>query len=412
MKRAIFGRLINSYNFINSFLTYKGKIIASIAGFCLIFSVDIVNNKSFYLGGLLLGALIASYTYLFFINVSVQITRILPSYFFAGTKNYFLIKVTNKLMEQLTNFTLEEKAVQSDNLIITQPLEGQKSFLKKGENETIKFALEHLERGELIFHSTVVKELEPLGLMWKRKQINKTQRVLVAPKFAKTNFSVPLNTISGSTFIFNSEKTSFKLFSGLKEYAPGDALKHAYWKSLPRNRFLTIKTYDKKKAKKWGDYFILVDNCAQRQSERTLNSIASMTATLVRYLCQGGSNSIKLISLTEKVTLTEPTRNFEAALKFLAKVKLTKERRTLLNGLGNNLQPNDFIVYITANNIFTEMDPFNLEFDLKERYYNLFVGVDSNFKKKPLNRNAKSLFFDQEKIIDGSLLVKYQEGEK
>lgn len=108
-----------------------------------------------------------------------------------------------------------------------------------------EYEIDALPRGEHVFHQTVVKTGDVLGLYQKSIVIETTDAIIVYPKQRDLSSWQPLNHSSGGTSRsrrqFEADLTSI---SSVRDYTPGDRLSWLDWKATARSNKLVTKQFD------------------------------------------------------------------------------------------------------------------------------------------------------------------------
>ena len=103
--------------------------------------------------------------------------------------------------------------------------------------ETVEYELELQSRGLYRLGPPTVKQLGPLGLVERGVHVGGMTEVVVYPR----RYALSGNTIL-SPFFFDALKAERQEFERLREYRPGDPLRHIHWKSSAKHdQFLVME---------------------------------------------------------------------------------------------------------------------------------------------------------------------------
>lgn len=110
---------------------------------------------------------------------------------------------------------------------------------------TVAVPLETLRRGKLVFTELVVKRLDPTGIFFAMCRVSLYGDVISLPK----RHSIPTqHWISGRHFHLGGVTRAAAVgdseeFIGLREYRPGDPLRHMHWRSFAKRGIPVMKKY-------------------------------------------------------------------------------------------------------------------------------------------------------------------------
>jgi len=117
--------------------------------------------------------------------------------------------------------------------------------LPPGETHTITRSLVPLRRGKIVFTTVLFKRPDPLGVFFALYKIPLYGELIALPE----RYPIPsfkwnshrhfhLGGLTLATTVGDSEE-----FIGLREYRPGDPLRHMHWRSFAKTRTPVIKEY-------------------------------------------------------------------------------------------------------------------------------------------------------------------------
>ena len=110
-------------------------------------------------------------------------------------------------------------------------------------------------------------------------------------------------------------------YYGVREYQPGDPLRHVHWKSTARRGQLVVKEFEREVG---APLVILIDNhagrCTGNPGSSSLDSAARLAASIIRYAHYAG-HPISLAAYRSDELLLYDVPHFQAALGWLAALK-------------------------------------------------------------------------------------------
>jgi uncharacterized protein (DUF58 family) len=110
-------------------------------------------------------------------------------------------------------------------------------------------------------------------------------------------------------------------YYGVREYQPGDPLRHVHWKSTARRGQLVVKEFEREVG---APLIILIDNHPGRYAgvpgSSSLDSAARLAASIIRYAHYAG-HPVSLAAYSGDELLLYDVPNFQAALGWLAALK-------------------------------------------------------------------------------------------
>lgn len=162
----------------------------------------------------------------------------------------------------------------SGALDVQQPLD------RAVANDSIVFdvAINPLRRGYLNFSRCALTATDPLGLFRARMSHSAADRVLILPR----RYRLPVIDLPGSRryqqggVSLASEIGESDEFVSLRDYRPGDPLRHVHWKSLARTGKPVVKQYQ-------DEYFsrhaLILDNFTSEDNRTVFEAAVSVAAS-------------------------------------------------------------------------------------------------------------------------------------
>ncbi len=189
----------------------------------------------------------------------LEVRRTLPGELFAGQPNAVRIELRNR-QKKVPAFAIVVEDRLAPPPEIEDPIDGEWRLTKErdiplagrvfalrispGEIQSRRYALEPEARGPLRFHSVRVSTRFPFGLFLKSRTIHAPGEALVYPHIEALLAPQPLFGDEGQASAVTSTRAGGDDPSGLREWTPGDALRHVHWKSSLRRDRLTVRTFD------------------------------------------------------------------------------------------------------------------------------------------------------------------------
>ena len=188
------------------------------------------NNLVLALSYLLISLVIVAifHTYTNLASIEVKVLGAKPG--FVGESIYFKLQVKGNSVKHHDNLTMRWWGGKPETF----------NFTAKQATQ-IEVAIEAHQRGQLYPGKFLIESVYPLGIIRCWTWLNLDVSAIVFPKPLKVSFPAQL---AGSNENDQGEQISGgDDFSGLKEYRPGDPVKHIAWKNYARGQGLYSKEY-------------------------------------------------------------------------------------------------------------------------------------------------------------------------
>jgi uncharacterized protein (DUF58 family) len=192
----------------------------------------------------------------------LQVRRTLPGEMFAGQPNAVRIEVRNR-QRKVPAFAIVVEDRVAPPPEVEDPIDGDWRLtrdrdipvvgrifalrISPGDVQTRRYTLEPERRGPLVFHSVRVSTRFPFGLFLKSRTIRASGEALVYPHVEALASPSPRFGGEGNTEAPARARQGGDDVSGLREWAPGDALRHVHWRSSLRRGQLTVRTFDEER---------------------------------------------------------------------------------------------------------------------------------------------------------------------
>ena len=184
-----------------------------------------------------------------------------------------------------------------------------------------------LRRGPLRFEGAVVARRDPLGLVRAFVRVRLPQTVLILPK----RYRVPPISLPGTNkyqqggVAFAAAIGEAEEFVSLRDYRPGDPLRHVHWRSSARTGRLVVKEFE-------DEFFVrhalILDTFGDTQQSQAFEEAVSIAAS---FACRiNTQESLLDIMFVENQAVCFTTgrglAHTEQALEILASVRLCRQK--------------------------------------------------------------------------------------
>lgn len=189
----------------------------------------------------------------------LEVRRTLPGELFAGQPNAIRIEIRNR-QKKVPSFAIVVEDRLAPPAAIEDPSDGDWRLTKDrdipiagrvfalrispGETQTRRYALEPEARGWLGFHSVRVSTRFPFGLFLKSRTIRAPGEALIYPAVDALAALPPSFGDEGDAEARARTRHGGDDVSGLREWTPGDSIRHVHWKSSLRRDQLTVRDFD------------------------------------------------------------------------------------------------------------------------------------------------------------------------
>jgi uncharacterized protein (DUF58 family) len=202
--------------------------------------------------------------------------------------------------------------------------------LPPGGTDTVEYLVRLRRRGAHVFRGLCVHSTDLMGLYDQRLRIGLETHVLVYPRIAELPPRVMVKELSGGSAPLetSSRKGEGSSFFGIREYLPGDPLKHVHWRTTARRGSLAVVEWEAEESR---SALLAVETL--RGSDRdlsggtTLDAAAGLAASLAADVLRTG-NSVRVLAPGTTDWRTAAERGTEAMpklLEILARMQATSD---------------------------------------------------------------------------------------
>ncbi|MDY6795589.1 MAG: DUF58 domain-containing protein [Actinomycetota bacterium] len=140
-------------------------------------------------------------------------------------------------------------------------------------------------------------------------------------------------------------------YYGVREFRPGDPLRHVHWKTTARKGELVVREFEREVGT---PLTVLIDNhyghLSDKDVSQALDSSARLAASIVHYAFYAG-HPVRLISSRDREPVVFRVPTFQAALEWLAGLRPEEgpDREERFRGLYRELEGESFLCFILAD---------------------------------------------------------------
>lgn len=291
-----------------------GRLMIFFAALSLLFGMNTTQTMIYQLAVLSVSLVICAFPLSFFFKTVLNVRRILPETCTAGEKfSYSLLlenNTHNKISGQFFTESSGSKLPTFEEFESTdEEGEGDRNFfdrkfgyyrwlwllnrsvgsrlgafelptLEGGEKRRVEVGFTPLRRGYIHLSGFSIYGLEPLGLFKKEKFFHAPDKILVLPKmYPVVRASLAGSRryhqggVSGATSSGNTGE-----FVSLREYRPGDQVKHIDWKATARSNKAIVRQYRDEYFSRYG---IMLDTFAAPEGGDVFENAVSIAASIV-----------------------------------------------------------------------------------------------------------------------------------
>lgn len=353
-------------------LTENGKLLCITAVVAVMFGLDEAHAAAAFLGIACFALLAAAAIWSWRDRPNIEVTRHLPDCVTAGIGAKYSLLIANPGPRPIAGLLLRDCCIsfrpettggdpvadavgwkrfrlrraprREPGLIRLDPI--ALPVLRPGQSLTVSASFVPRHRGTVVFQSILVLRPDPLGLMYSRGRIDTVATAIVLPRMIPVpSLQLPSHRRyqAGGVSLAGTVADA-REFAKLRDYRPGDPVKHIHWRSWARFDRPIVKEYQE-------EFFdrqaLLVDTFLADRSPELLESVLSLAASFAAQpqrpdglldLLLIGSNAIHLtsgrgvadrISLLRALALT-PAR---AASEFPLLTNLLRAELSNLSGV-------------------------------------------------------------------------------
>lgn len=174
--------------------------------------------------------------------VGVEMVRELAGRFHIGAETEVRVHVVNDTPRAIT---LRVKDEYPPEMLLV----GEREALMRVEGHTsatLSYTLKPPRRGRYHFGHLAVRHLSRLGLVWREERAGEAALVKVYPNVRRAR-EVELQALGAQSLVAAQRRTVWRGegrdFESLREYVPGDELRHVSWSATARRGKLTTRQY-------------------------------------------------------------------------------------------------------------------------------------------------------------------------
>lgn len=259
-------------------LVFAGMVI----GF---FSLELTNWQTYVFWSFLFGTGLASFVLTRFQRFPVTLERHAPARATAGASVTYTVIVRSQATAALVDLAVrEEDMPHGVKPVLEDDTGALVALLAPGEARRVKLTAHFQKRGVRDLGGLRVERSCPLGITRSGKTLRVPGRVIVHPPhhpvrrmdFSTARVYQPGGIPNAAT---SGESTEF---IGLREYRPGDPIKHVSWTAWARTGTPVVREYQ-------GEYYrrvaIVIDTCTRggRREDGFFEAAVTATASITRY---------------------------------------------------------------------------------------------------------------------------------
>jgi len=409
IRTKVFSRLFQQTQTPRWRFTSNGKIILAIAFISSIIGIDTRQNLSYQIFSLLAALILVAILFSSRKKNQFHIERSLPSLATAEQeityhitinnlidKNYSDIFISDKLRSTLPstvefkNFhdSVGNKENSFDRLVgfprwlrlVEKKLGASEpsnilTNLPALQKREVTFKLTPLRRGYINFSGITIGLPDTLGLFQRFQNLTSTDQLLILPK----RYKIPSISLKGNSHhhpggvALASSIGDASEFHGLRDYRPGDPIRHIHWRSWARTGSPVVKTYEQ-------EYFVhhalVLDTYTKHIPPHLFEEAVSIAASLALNIDDQESLLDLLFIAKQRYQITSGrhTEGIQTFLEVLACVEPQHEnsvselKQFILESV--NILSNVICIFLTLDEQRDEMIQA-----LKEREVNLIILV-------------------------------------
>lgn len=312
----LFRRLSRISRWFETRFTDSGRVVLSGAIGATIFGLDPRRTEAIQLAALLFAALAVAVIYAARWRPRLEVSRLLPDTVTLGVATHYRLAITNRGQRTEAGLViLDELRTRYPGVKeFSEPVIGDREAglnwfdrrvgfprwlellrrgrgarleahpvppIKPGETIRIDVPFEPLRRGKLVFDSVLLKRADPLHLFYALMRHRLYGEIIALPQ----RFAVPRlqwrserhfhpGGLTLAATVGDSEE-----FMGLREYRPGDPLRHIHWRSFARLGEPVVKEFQ-------DEYFdrhaLLLDTFAGAATTAEFETAVAVAASLLQ----------------------------------------------------------------------------------------------------------------------------------
>jgi uncharacterized protein (DUF58 family) len=172
----------------------------------------------------------------------LEILREFGGRFYIGAETEVRIRVNNHTPRP---FALKLKDEYPPEMLLVSPRETELNVASR-ESRTFVYILKPVRRGRFEFGRVAVRARTRLGLVWREEQAGETATVKVYPNVRRAR-EAELKALGARSLVAAQRRAVWRGegrdFESLRDYVPGDELRHVSWSATARRGRLTTRQY-------------------------------------------------------------------------------------------------------------------------------------------------------------------------
>ncbi|MDT5296591.1 MAG: hypothetical protein QOJ76_3471, partial [Acidobacteriota bacterium] len=174
--------------------------------------------------------------------LELEISREFGGRFHIGAETEVRVHVNNRTPRA---FRLKLKDEYPPEMALVSPREVELSLAAQ-ESQTFIYVLKPTRRGRFEFGRVAVRSLSRLGLVWREARAGEAVAVKVYPNIRRAR-EAELKALGARSLVAAQRRAAWRGegrdFESLREYVPGDELRHISWSATARRGRLTTRQY-------------------------------------------------------------------------------------------------------------------------------------------------------------------------
>jgi uncharacterized protein (DUF58 family) len=312
----LFRRLSRISLWFETRFTDTGRVVLAGAIGATIFGLDPRQTDAIQLAALLLATLVVAASFALRWRPQLEVVRLLPDTVTVGVPAHYRLAVTNRGRRVEAGLVLFDvlRTRYPDAKAFSEPVTGEREAglnwfdrragfprwlgllrrgrggriepqalppIRPGETVRIDVTFVPLRRGKIVFDGVLIKRADPLQVFYAAVQLRIYAELISLPQ----RFPVPRlqwrserhfhpGGLTLAATVGDSEE-----FMGLREYRPGDPLRHIHWRSFARLGEPVVKEYQ-------DEYFdrhaLLIDTFAGAATTAEFETAVAVAASLIQ----------------------------------------------------------------------------------------------------------------------------------
>jgi uncharacterized protein (DUF58 family) len=282
-------------------------------GAVLLFIVG-TNNQAGWLivlSSLLLGVAAAGMFLPVLMVRRVTVERVAPEEAFQGSALRVDLAVGNEAGRPKVALTLRDRHIQPVRVFLSHVGPGERAILSTQRTAT--------RRGVMESERVMLSSGAPFGVAEARRAVPAAGRTIVYPRVVPVSSTAFLNGAlgQGDERARQLRRGGDREFLGLREYRPGDSMRHVHWPSTARTGSLMVREFEQDQVPRLG---ILVDTWSDAGVEDTPLDLACSIAASVALPAMALGYAIEVAAAADgmMMRLEEPDRH--RVLRWLAEL--------------------------------------------------------------------------------------------